>query len=130
MSAARELDAGRELLDHQMIDHEGRLCGKVDDVELEVPVEGGLPVVTALLVGPGVLAARVRGRLAAGLGELHRRLHPDADGPVRVPMDCVAEIASAVRLSVASDELDSYAFEGWFADHVISRIPGADHAVE
>ena len=38
MSSAQELDVGLGLLDHQLVDCEGRRCGNVDDLELE-----GLP---------------------------------------------------------------------------------------
>jgi len=126
MTAARHIDAGRELLDHQLIDRDGMLCGNVDDVELEI-VDGQLPRVTALLNGPGVLAGRIGGRVALGLGELHRRLHPTLDGQARIPISDVAEIGSAVRLNVGRDELDGGAFEVWVRDHIIARIPGDRH---
>ena len=57
--AGRILEAGLHLLDRQLIDRDGRLAGKVDDLELEVPEGGGPPVVTAILAGPGALSRRV-----------------------------------------------------------------------
>src|SRR4029450_8950181 len=51
--SGRILEAGLHLLDRQLIDADGRLAGKVDDLELEFPEGGGPPVVTAILVGPG-----------------------------------------------------------------------------
>ena len=128
MTAFRELDAGRELLDHQLIDREGLFCGNVDDLELELPEDGDLPIVTAVLNGPGVLSNRIGGRLATALGELNRRLHPTLDGPARIPWRDVREIDSAVHLSVARAELDGEAFEAWCADHIVDRIPGDRHA--
>jgi sporulation protein YlmC with PRC-barrel domain len=130
MSAAREMDAGRELLDHQLIDVDGFFCGNVDDVELEIPDDGGLPVVVALLNGPEVLAKRLKGHVARGAGDLHRRLHPTLDGPARVPMRLVREIGSSVQLSARRDDLDGNRFEMWVRDHVISRIPAAKNAAE
>ena len=44
--AGRVLEAGLHLLDRQLVDRDGRLAGKVDDLEFELP-EGGPPVVTA-----------------------------------------------------------------------------------
>jgi hypothetical protein len=35
--AGRALEAGLQLLDRQLIDKDGRLAGKVDDLELEFP---------------------------------------------------------------------------------------------
>jgi hypothetical protein len=126
----RELDAGRELLDHQLVDRDGFLCGNVDDVEFDVPADGELPRVTALLNGPGVLATRLGGPLFRGLGELHRRLHPTLNGAAHIPMRDVTEIGSAIKLNVSRGELDGGRFELWVRDHVIRRIPGAGHAPE
>ena len=39
---ARQLDAGREILDHQLIDRDGLFCGNVDDLELEIPEDAAL----------------------------------------------------------------------------------------
>ena len=127
MTTSRQLDAGRELLDHQLIDRNGLLCGNVDDLELELSDDGDLPVVTAVLNGPGVLSNRIGGRLATALGELHRRLHPTLDGPARIPWRHVREVDSAVHLSVSRTELDGEAFEAWCADHIVDRIPGDRH---
>jgi hypothetical protein len=128
MTPFRELDAGRELLDHLLIDRDGLLCGNVDDVELEIPDDGGPPVVTALLNGPGVLSNRIGGRLAEALGELHRRLHPSLDGAARIEWCHVRQIDSAVHLSVSREELDGGVFEAWCRDHIVERIPGDRHA--
>jgi hypothetical protein len=127
---ARRLDAGRELLDHQLVDRDGLLCGNVDDVELEVPDDGGLPVVTALLAGPGVLAERFGGRVGHAWAELQRRLHPGDDDVGRIPMRSVTDIGSAITLSVAREDVDADRFEVWFRDKVIQRLPGADRAPE
>ena len=44
--AGRVLEAGLQLLDRQLVDRYGRLAGKVDDLELELPEGGGPPLVT------------------------------------------------------------------------------------
>lgn len=51
--AGRRVWAVLELLDRQLVDRDGRLVGKVDDVEFELPDDpDGLPCwVSALLVG-------------------------------------------------------------------------------
>ena len=54
MTGGRVLHAGLHLLDRQLRDRHGRLCGKVDDVELERTADGTV-VVTAILSGPGHL---------------------------------------------------------------------------
>jgi sporulation protein YlmC with PRC-barrel domain len=47
---SESIDVALGLLDHQLVDSEGRRCGKVDDLEIE-GVREGKPVVTAILVG-------------------------------------------------------------------------------
>jgi sporulation protein YlmC with PRC-barrel domain len=127
MTTAREIDGGRELLDHQLIDRDGLLCGNVDDVELEIPEGADLPVVTALLNGPGVLANRIGGRLASAMGELHSRLHPTLSGAARIPWRHVRTVDSAIHLSVSREVLDGGVFEAWCRDHIVDRIPGDRH---
>lgn len=91
-----ELDLGFSLLDHQLVDADGRKCGKVDDLEFEGG-PGETTVVTALIVGPSAWKGRGRlGRLAARLaGGQH----------VRVPWEVVEEVRSAVELTKSAPEL-------------------------
>src|SRR4051795_2189177 len=51
-------DLARDILDTQILDVEGTACGRVDDLELEIDSKGRLRV-TALLIGPGALSARL-----------------------------------------------------------------------
>lgn len=86
-----DIDLGLGLLDHQLLDAEGRRCGKVDDLELD-----GAAVV-AILTGPPVWRGRGRlGRLAAAVAQ---------GSTVRVPWSEVEEIDSAVRLRKTAREL-------------------------
>ena len=75
---SRPIDLGLGLLDHQVVDCDGRRCGKVDDLEL-AGVRDGKPVVAELLVGR------------------RRKVH--------VPWDVVAKVDSAVHLKVRAEEL-------------------------
>jgi hypothetical protein len=133
---ARIIDAGLELLDRQLIDRDGKLAGKVDDIEITLPENwpdndtGELPVVTALLSGPGVLAERLGGRFGTGWAAFHRRIHPGTDGSGAIPIAQVRDIGSAIQLAVSRDELSSDRMEDWFRRHVISKIPGAGNAPE
>jgi sporulation protein YlmC with PRC-barrel domain len=93
---SEELDLGLGLLDHQLVDCEGRRCGNVDDLELEGLGEGP-PRVTAILVGPPVWRGRGRlGRLASALA---------TGETVRVPWEEVDKIDSAVHLKKTAREL-------------------------
>jgi hypothetical protein len=100
----RRLLLGRQLLDRQIVDRDGRLAGKVDDVEITLPGETGTeaepdhdpdatpdrdvrdvsavaerPTVTALLSGRQALSRRIGGRVGAIAYTLSRRILPDPD---------------------------------------------------
>jgi sporulation protein YlmC with PRC-barrel domain len=123
--AARVLSAGLELLDRQLVDPDGRMAGKVDDLELQMR-EGGPPIVTGILSGPGALARRIGGRPGAWLASVHVRLRPqDRDGPARISFGVVAAVGDHVDVTVGREDLDTYAFEGWVRDRIISRLPGS-----
>ena len=125
--AGRVLEAGLHLLDRQLVDSEGRLAGKVDDLELTLPEGGGPPLVTAILAGPGALSRRVGGRLGAWLEAVANRLRGDTR-PARVPFTVVKEIGSAIDLHVARAELETDRLEAWTRDHLIGKLPGAGDA--
>ncbi len=129
--AGRVLEAGLHLLDRQLVDKDGRLAGKVDDLELEIPDGGGAPLVTAILSGPGALSQRVGGRFGAWLEAVANRLREGDDRrPARVSFAVVKRIGSAVDLSVAKAELETNRLEAWTRDHLIGRLPGAGDAPE
>ena len=129
--SGRVLEAGLHLLGRQLIDSDGRLAGKVDDLELEVPDGGGPPLVTAILAGPGALSRRIGGRAGAWLESVANRLRDGDDRrPARVPFGVVKRIESAVELSVAKAELETDRLEVWTRDHLIGHLPGAGDAPE
>jgi sporulation protein YlmC with PRC-barrel domain len=111
------LDLGLSILDHQLLDSEGRRCGNVDDLAIEGG-PGETPRVVAILVGPGYWGQRAGwiGRLASWIGGGRR---------VRVPWEEVAELKSAqvvlrkqaieLGLGRGDDRLRPY----------LAKIPGA-----
>ena len=113
---SKELDLGLGLLDHQLLDCEGRRCGKVDDLAIEGGA-GERAEVVAILVGPGVWRNRagVIGSIAARLGGGDR---------TRIPWEEVAEVGADVRLKKRAAEYGL----GRGDDRVrpwIERIPGS-----
>jgi sporulation protein YlmC with PRC-barrel domain len=129
--AGRVLDAGLHLLDRQLVDKDGRLAGKVDDLELTFPEGGGPPQVTAILAGPGALSRRLGRRFGAWLEAVANRLRDgDDDHPARVPFAVVKQIGSAIDLSVAKAELETDRLEAWTRDRIIGKLPGANDAPE
>lgn len=114
MSSVVDLALG--ILDHQLIDSEGRRCGNVDDLELE-GVREGAPRVKAILVGAPVWRGRgAIGRLAATLAR---------GRSARVPWSEVKKIDSGIRLKqparaygIGSQDVRARKLVAW--------IPGAD----
>jgi sporulation protein YlmC with PRC-barrel domain len=107
-----KIHLGHNILDHQLLDKDGRRCGNVDDLAIEDDQ------VVAILSGPGYWPQRARwvGRLAGWIGGSKR---------VRIPWEEVVKIDSGVhlrrtapdyRLGVGDDRLRPF-FE---------RIPGAN----
>jgi len=128
--AGRRLYLGLHLLDRQLVDREGRLAGKVDDLELEQRDDGRL-YVTAILAGPGVLAQRMgRRRFGPWLQQAVARLVDEHPAIQRIPLARVADIGNHVDLAVDRHELATFAAERWVQDHIISHIPGSRHAPE
>jgi sporulation protein YlmC with PRC-barrel domain len=127
-TGGRSLDLHLQLLDRQVIDPDGHLVCKVDDLELDLD-ESGRPFVTAILVGPRALGPRLGGRLGRWMGAIDRRL---ADGqspePPRIDFALVSDIGSAIRIVRSRDELEVTSLERWVDAHIISRIPGSGHA--
>lgn len=95
-----EILIAHRLLDEQIVDSEGRRCGRVDDLELR----GAPPRITALLVGKGLYPRRLPKRL--------RRIARHLTGPevwgsnaVRIPWEEVGDLSSAVHLRKKAEEL-------------------------
>jgi sporulation protein YlmC with PRC-barrel domain len=104
------IHVGRNVLDHQLLDRDGRRCGNVDDLAIE-----GDEVV-AILVGPDLWRNRGwLGRIAARLSK---------SGRIRIPWDEVDRIDSGVRLRRTAPEYGL----GRGDDRLrpwLERIPGA-----
>jgi hypothetical protein len=126
----RVLDAGLKLLDRQLVDPQGMLAGKVDDLELTPSADDPhLLYVTAILAGPGALAGRLGGRLGRLLERLSNRLRGSADDrPARVPFGVVKQVGSAVDLWVAKQHLETDRGERWARQAIIAKLPGAGDA--
>jgi sporulation protein YlmC with PRC-barrel domain len=117
------MDAYLELLDRQILDNDGRMVGKVDDLELEERDDGRV-YVTALLSGPGALGPRLGGALDTLVTSAWSRLSGRTE-PARVEWSQVASVGAAVRLAVGRTTVGVDGFETWMRDRVIGAIPGS-----
>jgi len=105
------------VLDHQLLDRDGRRCGNVDDLAIEGGA-GEVPEVVAILAGPGYWPQRAGwiGRAAGWVGGGRR---------VRIPWEEVGEIESHVVLKKTAAEYGL----GRGDDRLrpwIEKVPGAN----
>jgi sporulation protein YlmC with PRC-barrel domain len=124
-ATGRRVSAGLELLDRQLVDPDGMMAGKVDDLAIELKDGGEPPVVTEILAGPGALARRIGGTPGAWLASVDARLRGGSRDPAAVSFGVVARIDDHVTLSVSREEVATFGFEEWVRDHVIAKIPGS-----
>jgi sporulation protein YlmC with PRC-barrel domain len=111
-----QIHLGRNLLDHQLLDKDGRRCGNADDLAIEQGPQGRAEVV-AILVGPGYWHRR-----GAFLGGLAGRI--GGSGRVRVPWSEVEKVTSGVVLRKRADELGLGRIDDRLRP-LLQRIPGA-----
>jgi sporulation protein YlmC with PRC-barrel domain len=126
-ATGRHWSAGLELLDRQLVDPDGMMAGKVDDLRLELRDEGP-PIVTEILAGPGALARRIGGRPGAWIASVHARLHTGSGDPAAISFGVVGKIGDHVTLIVSRKDLATFEAEAWARDHVIAKIPGSSEA--
>lgn len=100
MSREEPIFIAHRLLDEQVLDAEGRRCGRVDDIELA----GNPPRITALLLGQALYPRRLPRRLRP----LARRIcGPEIWGrnAMRIPWEEVDQIGAAVKLRKKAEEM-------------------------
>lgn len=101
------LDAVLHLLDRQVLDREGAMVSKVDDLELTEHPDGTLRV-TGLLTGPAALVPRLGGDDDERTLRWWGRFNPsraDRTVPGRIDISAVHHLTSAVVLDVDRDDL-------------------------
>jgi sporulation protein YlmC with PRC-barrel domain len=119
------VEAGVELLDRQIIDVDGRMAGKVDDLELEFSDEPRTPPrVVAIVTGPGALSNRIGGRLGSWIGDVYGHV-AEEPSPAEISFCIVKRIDNHVDLARPRDDLGIMGLENWVRTHLISKIPGS-----
>jgi len=100
MKEEGEILVVHRLLDEQILDSDGKRCGRVDDIELR----GSPPRVTALLVGEGLYPRRLPKRLR-GLARKLAGRELWGSNALRVPWGEVDRIDAALHLRRKAEEL-------------------------
>ena len=111
---------GRDIMDQQVVDAEGRLMGKVDGVVLELDRDGEAHI-GGVVIGGTTLLWRLSPRLArwaeAKIGGAGRATY--------VPWSKVRKIGVDIKVDVAAPRMAAFHWERCVRDHLIGRIPGA-----
>lgn len=114
------LEVVKEVLDHQLLDRDGRRCGNVDDLELEGAP--GRPLrVAAVISGPGAWRARTPRGLLLLVWPLERLF---GRGTTRIDWERVSDVGAAVELDVVAREVGLGAGDDR-AERWVRRLPGA-----
>jgi hypothetical protein len=115
------IDVGYRMLDAQLVDVDGRRCGRADDIEFAGGI--GEPLrISALLTGHGVYPSRLPPRLARlgrrifGRGILGRTIH-------RGPWRAVEDVDVTIQLREPASELGLAALDLGL-QRWLERIPG------
>ena len=118
--ARDRMDLVYRVLDEQLVDVDGRRCGRVDDLEFD----GGLgepPRLAAILSGPGVWHRRMPRPLRAAGARIFGSGVLGGD-IIRVPWEDVDDITSVIRLKRKAREL-GLAQGDDLAARFVSKLP-------
>jgi sporulation protein YlmC with PRC-barrel domain len=101
-------DAALHLLDRQVVDRDGLLVCKVDDLELSYYDDGSPAAVTRVLAGNAALVPRMSSRTGHWLRGRWISLgvqYADRDVPLSFPLGAIEHLGSGVELNVRRDGL-------------------------
>jgi sporulation protein YlmC with PRC-barrel domain len=113
----------RDVLDKLMLDRNGRDMGRVDGVVLETRPDAP-PRLSALELGPAVLAHRVHPVLGRWVAALESGLGISEGRPVRIPADDVLSFGDHIKVDRAVGETAAATFEHRLR-RWIGSIPGS-----
>ena len=119
MAREEQIDLGFMLMDRQLVDSEGRRCGKVDDLDLDGG-PGEEAKVVALVSGPQAWRSGKHGPI----GWLVARLFGGSDDTALVHLDTIDELGPVITLKLRAESLGLGHGEERAAEFV-RRIPGA-----
>jgi hypothetical protein len=117
------VDLIRDVLDKLVVDRNGREMGRVDGLIVEVRAEAP-PRVTAIEIGPAVLAHRIAPWLGRVVSGLEHALGIAEGRPLRIPVADILDITDRVKVDRAAGQTAAATLEQRLRSWV-SRIPGS-----
>lgn len=118
-----DLHLVRDVLDKRVVDRNGREMGRVDGIVLEARGGAG-PRVSAIEIGPAVLAHRIAPLLGRWVSAIEHAFGVDEGRPLRIPFTDILDIADDVKVDRAVGETSAATVERRLR-RWIGRIPGA-----
>jgi sporulation protein YlmC with PRC-barrel domain len=101
---AEQMDLVYRLLDDQLVDVDGRRCGRADDLEFDGSVGGPPPRLAWILSGSGAWHRRLP-RPLRGIGARVFGSGLVGEDLIRVPWDQVAEVDTVIDLKAKARDL-------------------------
>ena len=117
------MDLVRDLLDKRVVDRNGRDMGRVDSIVVEIR-EDAAPRITALEIGPAVLAYRIAPVLGRIVSGMEHAFGVDEGRPLRIPVGKIMSITDQVKVDVAAGQTSAVAVDQ-IVRRWVSRIPGS-----
>lgn len=114
----------RDLLDKKLLDSQNIELGRVDGIALEFP-QGRQPRLVRLEIGGEILAIRVARWLVRPTRWLRQHFGPKRSARVKIEWKHVKRMGRSIHLDIAAADTEALAWEHWFADRIVARIPGS-----
>ncbi len=97
------MDLVHDLLDMRVVDRNGREMGRVDSIVIDVR-DGAAPRVSAIEIGPAVLANRIHPILGRWVAALEHGFGVNEGRPLRIPFSAILDIEDRVTVDLAFGE--------------------------
>jgi sporulation protein YlmC with PRC-barrel domain len=117
------MDLVHDVLDKKIVDRNGREMGRVDSIVIEVR-DDAPPRVTALEIGPAVLAYRILPALGRIVSGMEHAFGIDEGRPLRIPIGKTLGIDEHVKVDVAMGQTSAATVERYLR-RLVGRIPGS-----
>jgi hypothetical protein len=117
------VDLIHDLLDKPVIDRNGRPMGRVDGIVVELR-DDGPPLVSAIEIGPAVLAHRILPALGRWVAGLEMAFGVAEGRPLRIPFGDILGIADHIKVDRAIGETSAATVDRAVRS-IVSRIPGS-----
>ena len=116
----------RDLLDKQLVDADETKMGRADGIAIEVDGDKQ-PRIDHLELGFTVLARRLGPRAQKWFEAIRKRWSVRKSSRQIVPWSKVSDVTTyEIKLDVKAMDTPAFAWERWFRDHIVAKIPGGE----